>query len=124
VLCGGTLWIYKSSSNVSHIPYLSSPFHHSPLSLPPFLRVSIGIIFMFIYVHIQYLHKIHPPIPFPNHLPNHLLPPHWYQPPSLEYVIFCIIMIVYIVNLDVRRIYLIINYLLLFNLTLILFSEI
>jgi hypothetical protein len=67
---------FMSSYNVPNISYLNSPF--PPLSFilptaPLFLKVSAGIVFAFTYLCTQFLHCIHPPTPFPRHLP--LIPP-------------------------------------------------
>jgi hypothetical protein len=45
--------------------------HHSPLSCPPTIP---GIVFPFTYMCTQYSHCIHPPTPFPHHLPLPLVP--------------------------------------------------
>jgi hypothetical protein len=53
----------------------------SPLSSLPIPKiVSAGTIFAFTYICTQFLHYIHPPIPFPCH---HLPPStgHWFPPP-------------------------------------------
>jgi hypothetical protein len=66
---------------LSNISYKSLP--PQPFSFPPLIFgvVSTGIIFaLLICVHIL-LHNIHPPIPFPQHLPHP--PSHWCQPSPL-----------------------------------------
>jgi hypothetical protein len=65
------------------------PLHHSPLS-PILGTVPTGIIFPFTNRLTQYLHYIHPPMPFPHLLPPPLVPPSsprqdLFCPPSLRF---------------------------------------
>jgi hypothetical protein len=77
------LTIYQIYHSVSH------PLHHFPLAPPTSNHgiVSIGIICTFTYMCTQYLHRIHPLVPFPHLLPppidtNHLPSPqaHFFHP--------------------------------------------
>jgi hypothetical protein len=73
VLGGEHCGIYKSSYNLSNISYLYSPpapiLYYPPTPIHGI--VSKAIIFPFTYMCTQYLHNIHPPVPFPHHF----LPP-------------------------------------------------
>jgi hypothetical protein len=54
--------IYNIWTHPIHCSHLPPP--------PPNLRiVSVGIIFAFTYMYTQFLYHIHPPTPFPQHLP-------------------------------------------------------
>jgi hypothetical protein len=64
VHCG----IYRSSYKISNIAYLNSP--PLPLSfipsLPPYLEQFQQVSFYITYMCTQFLHRIHPPTPFPT----------------------------------------------------------
>jgi hypothetical protein len=79
--CAGWGYIVAFTKVLNSVLNISTWIHLSTLSfILPFLIpgvVSTGIIFAFTYMCTQYLHCIHPPIPFPCHLstPTAINPP-------------------------------------------------
>jgi hypothetical protein len=80
--------------SLQYIKYLVLEFTPSTTLLYPFPHipgiVSTDIIFPFTYMFPQYLHHIHPSMPFP-----HLFLLYWYQPPQMGPVLSSCFLILY-----------------------------